>query len=63
MHHETHRDRIDLPTLFVINLLLTLIAAALVFGPQVIFYVALVLAPLGVAMIVALSRGYGQPAL
>jgi hypothetical protein len=63
MQHEAHRDRIDLPTLVVINLLLTLIAAVLIFGPQVIFYVALVLAPLGLTMVVALSRGYGQPAL
>lgn len=63
MHNEPHRDQIDTPTLFVINLLLTLIASALFFGPQVIFYAALVLAPVGLALIVLLTRGYGQPAL
>ncbi len=56
-------DRVDRPTLIVINLLLAVVLAALVLGPQVFFYVALALVPCALTMMIALTRGYGQPPL
>ena len=56
-------DGIDNATLFVINLLLALILSALIFGPKVIFFAALILVPCAITMMVALTRGYGQPPL
>lgn len=60
----SHRpDRVNHPTLIVINLLLAVVLAALVFGPQVFFYVALALVPCALTMMIALTRGFGQPPL
>lgn len=59
---KTH-DRIDGFTLTLINALLLLILCALLFGLQVIQWAALALVPVMLGLLIAITRGFGQPPL
>ncbi len=45
------------------SLQILFISSALIFGPKVIFFTALILVHCAITMMVALTRGYGQPPL